>query len=57
MQRANLYTLKIDRPAAMAETKALAQPYPNDLNYRDLYGDMLLMNEREPRLLRSLPVY
>lgn len=49
--KSELYTLKNDRPAAMAEIKALADQYPNDLNYRDLYGDMLLMNEREPEAL------
>lgn len=49
--KSELYTLKNDRTAAMAEIKALADQYPNDLNYRDLYGDMLLMNEREPEAL------
>lgn len=49
--KSELFTLKNDRSAALKEIKSLADQYPNDLNYRDLYGDMLLMNEREQEAL------
>lgn len=45
--KANMYSEQGDKKAAIAEMKKLADQYPNDLNYRGLYADMLLMNEQE----------
>lgn len=49
--KSNLYLENDNRPAALAEIKALADQYPNDLNYRGFYGSMLLMNEQEQEAL------
>ena len=37
--------------AAIAEMKKLADQYPNDLNYRSAYADMLLMNNNEKKAI------
>lgn len=45
--KSEIYSLTGDKKAAINEMKKLADQYPNDLNYRGLYGDALLMNGRE----------
>ena len=37
--------------AAIAEMAALAKQYPNDLNYKALYGETLMMNDQEKKAL------
>ena len=37
--------------AAIAEMAALARQYPNDLNYKALYGETLMMNDQEKKAL------
>lgn len=45
--KCEIYSRMGDKKAAIAEMKGLADQYPNDLNYRGLYGDALLMNGKE----------
>lgn len=45
--KSEIYSLTGDKKAAINEMKKLADQYPNDLNYRGMYGDALLMNGRE----------
>lgn len=45
--KSEIYSLTDDKKAAINEMKKLADQYPNDLNYRGMYGDALLMNGRE----------
>ena len=45
--KSEIYSLTSDKKAAINEMKKLADQYPNDLNYRGMYGDALLMNGRE----------
>lgn len=47
--KANIYSEQGDKKAAVEEMKKLADQYPNDLNYRGLYADMLLMNGQEKK--------
>ena len=42
--KGELYTLLGNKEAAIAEMKALADHYPNDISYRGMYGEMLLNN-------------
>lgn len=49
--KSQIYTMKGDKQAAIAEMKELADQYPNDLNYRGMYGDALLMNGKEDEAL------
>ena len=44
--KSSLYMEMEDMPAAIREMKALADQYPNDLNYLRLYGDMLRSDSR-----------
>lgn len=44
LAKTDLYTRIGNRKAAIAEMKSLADQYPNDLNYRVMYGDALLQN-------------
>lgn len=37
--------------AAVAEMAALARQYPNDLNYKALYGETLMMNDQKKKAL------
>ena len=44
LAKSELYTRLGNKKAAIAEIKALADQYPNDLNYRVMYGDALMQN-------------
>ena len=45
--KAEFYQKMGNGKAAVAEMKKLADQYPNDLNYRVAYADMLLVNDNE----------
>lgn len=45
--KSEIYSQQNRNEEAIAEIKQLADQYPNDLNYRGMYGDMLLMNGHE----------
>lgn len=49
--KSSIYTQKGDRKAAVEEMKRLADQYPNDLNYRGMYGDILLVNGEKEKAL------
>ena len=51
MAKSELYTQKGDKKAAIAEMKQLADQYPNDLNYRCLYGTTLYLNGQQKKAL------
>jgi tetratricopeptide (TPR) repeat protein len=50
--KAELFTKMGNKQAAIAEMQALAQQYPNDLNYKGMYADMLLRNDEEQQALK-----
>ena len=47
-----IYTNMGNKKAAIAEMKQLAQQYPNDLNFKGMYADMLLRNDEEEQALK-----
>jgi len=49
--KSGIYTRMGDKKAAIAEMKSLADQYPNDLGYRGLYADALLLNGQEKKAL------
>ncbi len=49
--KSSIYTQKGDKKAAVEEMKRLAEQYPNDLNYRGMYGDFLLLNGEKEKAL------
>ena len=51
MAKSELYTRKGDKKAAIREMKQLADQYPNDLNYRCLYGTTLYLNGQQKKAL------
>ena len=51
MAKSDLYTQKGDKKAAISEIKQLADQYPNDLNYRCLYGTTLYLNGQQKKAL------
>ena len=51
MAKSELYTRKGDKKAAINEMKHLADQYPNDQNYRCLYGTTLYMNGQQKKAL------
>ena len=51
LAKSELYTRLGNKKAAIAEIKALADQYPNDLNYRVMYGDALLQNGQKKQAL------
>ena len=51
MAKSELYTQKGDKKAAISEIKQLADQYPNDLNYRCLYGTTLYLNGQQKKAL------
>jgi tetratricopeptide (TPR) repeat protein len=51
MAKSELYTQKGDKKAAISEMKQLADQYPNDLNYRCLYGTTLYLNGQKKKAL------
>ena len=50
--KSEIYTKMGDKEAAIGEMKTLSDQYPNDLNYRGMYADMLLRNEEEQQALK-----
>ena len=50
--KSEIYTKTGDKKAAIAEMQELARQYPNDLNYKGLYADMLLRNDEEQQALK-----
>ena len=51
MAKSELFTRQGNKKAAIAEMKSLADQYPNDLNYRVMYGDALLQNDQKQQAL------
>ena len=51
MAKSELFTRKGDKKAAISEMKQLADQYPNDQNYRCLYGSTLYMNGQQKKAL------
>jgi tetratricopeptide (TPR) repeat protein len=49
--KSEIYTKMGNKQAAIAEMETLARQYPNDLNYKGMYADMLLRNDEEERAL------
>ena len=49
MAKSELYTRKGDKKAAISEMKQLADQYPNDQNYRCLYGTTLYLNGQQKK--------
>lgn len=47
--KSDIYTRQGNKKAAISEMKKLADQYPNDLNYKGMYGDVLLMNGEAPK--------
>lgn len=52
LAKTEIFTKKGDKEAAIAEMKRLADYYPNDLNYKGMYGDILLQNDDDAGALR-----
>ena len=50
--KSEIYTKLGNKQAAIAEMEALALKYPNDLNYKGMYADMLLRNDEESQALQ-----
>ena len=50
--KSEIYTKIGNKEAAIAEMEALARKYPNDLNYKGMYADMLLRNDEEEQALQ-----
>ena len=49
--KAEFYQKMGNGKTAIAEMKKLADQYPNDLNYRNAYADMLLVNNNEKKAI------
>ncbi len=52
LAKSEIYTKNGNKEAAIAEMKRLAEYYPNDLNYKGMYGDILLQNDDDAGALR-----
>ena len=50
--KSELYSKKGDKKSAIREMKALADQYPNDLNYRCLYANTLYNNGQQKKALK-----
>ena len=50
--KSELFTKQGNKKAAIGEMEALARQYPNDLNYKGMYADMLLRNDEEEQALK-----
>ena len=50
--KSEIYTNMGNKKAAIAEMRQLAQQYPNDLNFKGMYADMLLRNDEEGQALK-----
>ena len=51
LAKSAIYNRQGNSKAAIAEMAALAKQYPNDLNYKALYGETLMMNDQEKKAL------
>lgn len=49
LAKSEIYTLQGDRQAAVDEVRRLSEQYPNDLNYRGMLGDAMLVNGQEDK--------
>jgi tetratricopeptide (TPR) repeat protein len=54
MAKSEIFNRMGNKKAAIAEMKALAQQFPNDLNYQAMYGEALMMNGQ---IKKALKVY
>ena len=52
MAKSEIYTRMGNKKGAVAEIKALAQQYPNDLNYMALYAETMMMNGQVKKALK-----
>ena len=52
LAKSEIFTRQGNKKAAIAEMKALAQKYPNDLNYLAMYGETLMMNAQPKKALK-----
>ena len=52
LAKSEIYTSQGNKEAAIAEIKQLADYYPNDLNYKGMYGDVLLQNDKDDEAFR-----
>ena len=52
MAKSEIYTRQGNKKGAIAEIKALAQKYPNDLNYMALYAETMMMNGQVKKALK-----
>jgi tetratricopeptide (TPR) repeat protein len=51
LAKREIYSRMGDKKAVVAEMEALAKQYPNDLNYRVMYGESLMMNGQTKKAL------
>jgi tetratricopeptide (TPR) repeat protein len=51
MAKSALYSRLGKKKEAVAEVAALAKQYPNDLNYKAMYGEALLMNDQTDKAI------
>lgn len=51
LAKSAIYNRQGNSKAAIAEMAALAKQYPNDLNYKALYGETLMMNDQTKKAL------
>ena len=54
LSKSGLYAKMNDHQRAVDEMRQLAEQYPNDLNYRTVYANTLLMNDEEDAALSVL---
>jgi tetratricopeptide (TPR) repeat protein len=54
LAKSGIYLQMEKREEAQREIKALSEQYPNDLNYRTLYANTLLMDDRQEEARRVL---
>ena len=52
MAKSEIFTRQGNKKGAIAEIKALAQKYPNDLNYMALYAETMMMNGKVKKALK-----
>ena len=52
LAKSEIYTRLGNEKAAISEMKELADKYPNDLNYRAMYGETLMMNGQPKKALK-----
>ena len=52
LAKSEMFTRQGNKKAAIAEMKALAEKFPNDLNYLAMYGETLMMNGQTKKALK-----